>query len=118
MAQADYMDSKGLSKLWSLVLKSANGSLVAYVDNGAAFVQSVEDYGISDTLPASGQVLRDSYELLNNVTSTRGISADADLTPFSFVYNDDGGDGIYRLSYNNPADVSSSFAHDVQCEEW
>jgi hypothetical protein len=38
-----------------------------------------------------------------------GISADVDLTPFALVYNDDGGDGIYRLSYNNPADVSSSF---------
>jgi hypothetical protein len=75
MAQADYMDGTGLSKVWSLIIKSANGSLVAYVDNAAAFVLSVEDNANNEGLPAAGQFLKDSNYLLNNVTTTKAMKA-------------------------------------------
>ncbi len=108
MAQADYTDRGGLAKHWSLILRSANGSLVAYVDSGSAVVLNVEDN--PQASPQAAQVLMDSTELLGNVTVSLGIDVGPEPTPFELLFSDDGGDGVYRLSYHDLADERKSFA--------
>ncbi len=110
-AQADYVDCTGLSKQWSMIFRSANSSLIAYVDNGTSFLIQVEEADSGDLPLSSGQVLQDSTYIIGNATSTMGIGDDTNATPFGLVFRDDDDDGIYRLSYNNPADISLSFAY-------
>lgn len=119
MAQANYMDDNGLSRVWSLIFSSANGSLVASVDNGAAAVLSADDNGSGAVSPGTGAGILDSNFIVSNATGMKGIIVDATETPFMFVYSDNGSDGIDQLTYTDPADPGQSFvlSYDAQSGE-